>query len=223
MEDSLNHMRALAERWKRTSDSRHIFAEAYGVMTQNMISALGTGRFQDDEWISRLIDQFALRYFRAVDQYDAGEECPPVWSHAMTACLNSDVHPLQKLLLGINAHINYDLVFTLEDVLDDWEILDGQSRGSRKSDHDEVNRIIEVTIDPVQERVVAPLDPMMGTIDRVLGPVDEWVFGRLITEWRVDAWSLAISLLESDDAGRKRIIEKTGRGAMRTAALILTP
>ena len=50
---------------------------------------------------------------------------------------------LQNLLLGINAHINYDLVLTIYDMpAPEWERLTEEQRRRRFQDHCTVNVII---------------------------------------------------------------------------------
>lgn len=77
---------------------------------------------------------------------------------------------MQNLLLGVNAHINYDLPLSLYDCLhQDWPLLDEPQRKLRQNDHETVNQIIGDTIDAVQDTVVEPLSPAMAVVDRLMG------------------------------------------------------
>lgn len=220
MTESLERMRTLAEDWERAGDRRCVFAAAYGTMTSNMVEAIEQGHFDDNPWVRRLLVRFAGYYFEAVERYETDSDgCPGVWRHALDAC-RQDLHPLQHLFLGINAHINYDLAFALADVLDDWSDLDETSRLRRRSDHLAVNDIIRQTVDVVQARIVEPIAPEMGTIDALLGPVDEWFFSRLIAGWRLAVWSNAVGLLESTETDRPSVVQRIEERALRTAELL---
>lgn len=81
--------------------------------------------------------------------------------------------------------------------MSDWNELDADHRGIRRSDYNMVDTVIRRTVDAVQDNVVAPVAPRMALLDRLLGPMDEWLFGILITNWRRDTWADAISLLTS--------------------------
>lgn len=170
--------------------------------------------------MGRLLDRFAEYYFDAVYCYEAGSDaCPPVWRHALDAC-GRDLHPLQHLFLGINAHTNYDLAFALADVLEDWSDLDETRRLRRRTDHLAVNEVIRQTVDVVQERIVQPMAPGMGVVDTLLGPIDEWLVSRLIAGWRMAVWTDAVSLLEATAADRPAVRCRIERRALRTADLL---
>jgi hypothetical protein len=218
---ALLRMRQLVHDWTEQGDRRAIFADAYGTMTSNMVAAIERGEFDDCGWVDRLLHRFADYYFEAVDAYESGGDCPQVWRHALDGTHSQDLHPLQHLFLGINAHINYDLAFALADVLDDWSSLDAVLRNGRHTDHDAVNLVIACTVDQVQESVVEPLSPGMGILDRLLGPVDEWAFSNLIANWRDDVWHDAVDLVEAESLDRRReVSDRIGRRAQRLADLI---
>lgn len=215
MSVALLRMQQLSRDWTGRGDRRAIFADAYATMTSGMVEAIQRGEFGDCAWVDRLLHRFADYYFDAIDLYESGGECPQVWRHALGAAAAADLHPLQHLFLGINAHINYDLAFALADVLDDWDLLDDPRRNHRHSDHDAVNLIIARTVDVVQSQVVEPLSPAMGLLDRMLGPIDEWAFSRLIADWRDEVWHDAVDLVEAKTANRRQDV--TDRISYRAA------
>lgn len=212
----------LASRWKRHGDRRSLFADAYGRMTEAMLEAIAEGEFRDAEWVSRLLDRFAEYYFDAVEMWDGGgSDCPVVWCDAFAACGHDDLHPLQVLFLGINAHINHDLVYALADVLDDWDRLDAMSRLEREVDHRNVNLVIARTVDVVQDEVIDPCAPILGVLDEMFAGLDEWLFSRLIAGWRSDVWDQTQRLLVAPDrsAVEAEVIERTSRIARMVAVV----
>ena len=88
------------------------------MMTNNMLIAIDQDEFHDPEWVSILLHRFADYYFEALDKYEAGDiQTPVVWEVAHDAATERKIFVLQNLLLGVNAHINYDLVVTLVELL----------------------------------------------------------------------------------------------------------
>ncbi len=200
----IQRMDELAQQWEQRSDQRCFFLRCYALMTGNTLHALDEGQFHDPQWVSRLLHLFADYYFLALDAYERGDaRTPTVWRLAFDAAAQQRTHVLQDLLLGINAHINYDLVLTLVDMLEpEWTSLSPQQRQQRYEDHCHVNTIIAATVDRVQEQVVTPSSRWLGVVDWALGPLDEHVAARLIRRWREDVWQQAMQMLaatEPDD------------------------
>lgn len=98
--------------------------------------------------------------------------------------------------MGVNAHINYDLVFTLFDMLHvEWWTVDAKRRAQRYEDHCKVNEIIAATIDSVQDDLLTPADPVMGWIDKAFGRADEYLLSVIISNWRKNAWGQACDMI----------------------------
>lgn len=195
-------MDSLAQAWEQAADGRCFFLRCYALMTGNMLRAIDQGEFRDPSWVDRLLHLFADYYYLALHAYEHGDAgAPAVWRLAHDAALTRESPVLQDLLLGINAHINYDLVLTLVDMLDpEWAVLSPDQRRQRYEDHSHVNDIIAGTIDSVQEQVVAPEDKLMGAIDRALGPLDERMAAQLISGWREEVWQRALEMLAAADS-----------------------
>ena len=193
-------------------------------MTEKMLGALAEGRFRDPAWVERLLHRFADYYFDALVCFDCGDEPPPeVWRQVHAASCGGSLHVLQHLLLGMNAHINYDLVLTLDDLLrPEWTALDDDGRAVRLHDHRRVNDVIAETIDVVQDTVVERHDPALDWIDRMLGRLDERLLSRLVTGWREEVWERAVDLLEepAPQARTRRRLELE-REVLRRGELLL--
>lgn len=179
-------MYARVDAWKQAADARALFLECYAMMTHNMFGGIAAGEFCQRDWAQRLLLDFAGYYFRALEAYERDPAAAPaVWRHAFEATTQTDASPLQKLLLGVNAHINFDLAMTLDDLLHDaWPGLSRTQRKVYQTDYETVNRIIARTIDAVQDQVLEPAMPIMERVDVIFGPADEWAVARLIGLWR---------------------------------------
>ena len=214
----------LALQWGDAGDRRAVFAECYLVMTRRVEEAILAERFHDGVWVGRLLDRFAAYYFDAVDSHGGLQTvrvCPAVWREALDACADPVCHPLQALMLGINAHINHDLALALVDVLDDWPTLDEEARQRRREDHELVNAVIDDTTDEVQRDVVGKWSPAAVGIDLLLGRLDEWAFGELAESWRSRVWADAMDLVVLDPTERARAEAVIGERASSVATLIL--
>lgn len=197
----LTRMRAQADAWETSGDKRYIFLRCYSMMTANMLTALEQGRFSDSRWVERLLQRFAEYYFDALGLYEQQHPfTPAVWRQVHDASRHQRLHVLQHLLLGVNAHINFDLALALCDGLRlEWPVMTAEIRQSREADHNLVNQIISETIDAVQDTVVEKASPAMALVDKLMGRVDEWLLSQLIASWRTEVWREACAMLECNN------------------------
>lgn len=215
---ALVRMTELLAQWEGAGDRRAIFLGCYAAMTRNMLAALNAGRFYDPGWVRALLERFADYYFDALDACETGDSAAPaVWRRTFAAAGRSKTRALQNLLLGVNAHVNYDLTFAVADLLaPEWERLSQEQRRSRYGDFCQVNRIIAETVDEVQDEVLERYAPAMDLVDRLLGRLDEWLAAQMITRWRDTVWRNAVRWLEeSDEASRAALRQKVEKGALR--------
>lgn len=213
----LERMQTQIERWDVCADRRCIFLKCYRLMTANMIEGLRSGRFLDAAWVSVLLERFAEYYFEALAAWEREPaSAPRVWQLAHEACRQPNVLVVQSLLLGVNAHINYDLVLVLVELLQgQWPRLSASARGNRFTDYCRVNAVIAETIDSVQDEILEPAAPLMDLVDKGLGRLDELAIARLITRWRRGVWGHSVRLLEASSPQE----HAAARGAMEAAAL----
>ena len=218
----LDQMKELLAGWEATEDQRRIFLSCYSMMTENMLAALQAQDFEDVDWVARLLDHFAGFYFRALDAYEADPSLSPaVWQIAFESTRQPKIHVLQNLILGVNAHITYDLVFALSDILrPEWENLSEAQRQMRYRDHCHVNEIITGTIDRVQDQVVERFDPGLRLFDILLGPLDEWITSLMISDWRDEVWDRATRLVEAQE-NRQELERHVEEFSIRRARSIL--
>lgn len=193
------------------------------MMTANMLAGIDRREFDDPDWVDNMVQRFAGYYFEALTAYEGDPAAAPrVWRLAHDTCREPDVWAIQKLLLGINAHINYDLVLTLDEMLGpDWSELSNDRRASRLRDYRQVNDIIAATVDAVQDDVLAQAMPVMRYLDIVMGPGDEFLLSRLLFRWRDQVWAYGVRLVEAGDLeAREVVIREMEEEAMRRANAI---
>ena len=200
--DIAEEMAAQVQMWQIAADRRAIFLDCYLRMTRAMLTAIDAAEFHDAVWVRRLLHHFAGYYFTALSAYEqSSPTIPVVWRVAHDAAANPKTMTLQNLLLGVNAHINYDLVLTLFDLLQPaWPCLSAAERQRCYDDYAHVNAVIARTIDEVQDEIVGRATPALELVDGLLGPLDEWATSRLIDTWREEVWRDAVAMLETLDA-----------------------
>jgi hypothetical protein len=220
---AVKRMQELIQLWEAASDRRAIFLSCYLMMTRNMLDAIQHNVFNDTAWVHALLHHFSDYYFDALDAYERdAAQAPPVWRMAHTSAIQAQGLPLQELLLGVNAHINYDLVLTLVDLLQpEWDQMTEEQRAARYADHCHVNDVIGSTIDAVQDEVLEPVMPAMDIVDRLLGPLDEKLISHLLSDWREDVWQNVTHLLASGDADeRASILRQVEENALRLGRIL---
>lgn len=218
----LEQMDLLIADWQEKGDARKVFLSCYRLMTGNMLNALDKGVFHDPDWINALLHRFANYYFDALKCYDCGENPSKVWYEVHLRTAEKELRDVQYLLMGVNAHINYDLVLTLYDMLhQDWKDLSKKEQLLRYEDHCKVNEIIAASIDAVQDELLSPTDAVMSWIDKAFGRVDEYLLSRLITSWRQEVWDQSCVLMSSSDVDEhERIRLKLEKSVLKRNNLI---
>ncbi len=98
----------------RNCDHDAIFSLLYLRTTETFRDTLDTIGYGDPQSIIRQDALFADYYFRAYDAYhECGGFVPPAWRIAFDAAAQRRVTAAGNALLGINAHVQRDLPFTL--------------------------------------------------------------------------------------------------------------
>lgn len=215
-------MLRLAQEWDSQKDARAVFLHCYRLMTANMLVAIEQQRFHDNEWVSHLLHRFAEYYFEALTCYDCGDPAPEIWKYTHQRAREGRLHTLQHLLLGVNAHINYDLVLTLHEILaPEWPQLAASAKKERYEDHCLVNTIIAESIDQVQDEVIEKYSPGMDWVDKLMGRLDEQLIAALIRRWRNQVWERALGFCSCASAqNKKKLHQELESEVMETAKWI---
>lgn len=203
-------MKNRVDGWKSSGDRRHVFLSCYSMMSQSMLEAINKEQFIHGTWVSQLLLRFSQYYFDALEHYDQNPEASPmVWRQVHDASRNPKINVTQNLLLGVNAHINYDLPLALYDCLvDTWTQLPENHKETLKRDHELVNEIIASTIDSVQDSIINPSSWSMAALDVIMCRADEWLLSKLISSWRNDVWQVNLQLLSSKGLENRELIRK---------------
>jgi len=104
------------------------FLGTYQRTTLAVGKAVDEGYFEDPAWVERWDVAFAELYLHALDAYLSGSTPPRPWRLAFDA--RPDLPALRHVLLGINAHVNYDLPQALLAVISDDDFGDSSLMAS---------------------------------------------------------------------------------------------
>jgi hypothetical protein len=185
------------DRWgplDASCDHRAVFALTYLRTTEEFARTItqAPDTFSDVPWIRHEDAVFAQLYFNAYDNYVAGRSVPLAWKIAFDNARNPNIEGMGDLLLGMNAHINRDLPYTLAHVG-----LVKSDGSSRKLDHDKVNQFLDRVIDPLQNELARRYDPIFTIEDAEPSPADEVGALQGIRVLRENAWRNAEDLVST--------------------------
>ncbi|MFL6108428.1 MAG: DUF5995 family protein [Marmoricola sp.] len=170
-------------------DHDAIFGLAYLRVTQNVKAAADNGYFHDRKWLTQIDAVFAKKYFDTMDTWTAGNKAavPHAWRIALQASDDKTMSGLGDFMLNMNAHINNDFPYVLEQV--GLTAADGTSH---KPDHNAYNDRLDSLYHPVFDEEAARFDPMFNKFD--IGPVDDLVVSTIMRGWREMVWRHAEAL-----------------------------
>jgi hypothetical protein len=197
---------------------RRTFVTTYQRTTQAVGDAVDAAFFEDADWVVRWDVAFANLFLVAHDSYQMGRPVPRPWRLAFQA--NPQVPTVVHLLLGMNAHINFDLPPATLSVITDHDFQDPVLMDRRRRDHERIDRILA--------RRVAAEDHTIGgarsVLDRILTPANRLSSRRFLREARHKVWlnlaELQRARLEGADAYRARLAELELLAAAKIADLM---
>jgi len=199
---------------------RALFLGMYMRTTQAVGAAVDTGSFEDPEWVERWDVVFAELYLGAHDADAAGDtaKVPRPWRLAFAA--PPDLPALRHVLLGINAHVNYDLPQAMLAVISPDDFNDPILIGRRRRDHERIDTVLAGRVKAEDQQGRAE----QTRLDRLLGPLNRLSSKRFLKEARQKVWhnveELHAARLQGDNAYRARLAELEVLSAARIADLL---
>ena len=176
-------------------DPRRFFHNTYSRTTRAVRDEIRRGGFTDDEWVERWDIVFAGMYLRAFDQHDATGSAAGPWQVAFDRAGDTALPPLRHVLLGMNAHINYDLPQALCAVITSAEFDDAALVSMRGDDHAHIDSVLAARVaaeDAELEKLELPGQRTL--LDRVLTPFNRLGTKRFLREARAKVWANARTL-----------------------------
>lgn len=148
------------------------------------------------------------------DRRDAGRIFlavrPGPWEAAFAAGAQRRVSTIEHALLGINAHIVYDLPFAVAATMREvGDVVDGHLEAAvlvrRRHDYEVVNQVLAETITAAQA-VLAEESRVTAWLDVAAMRLDEYAAELLLRASRTQGWHAALALaVARDDAEREAV------------------
>ncbi len=174
--------------WSMAERSRlGFFATLYRNVTIKVGEGIAQGRFDDGPRMERLDVIFADRYVEAFDRYHRHETTSRCWEVAFAAAAQRRPVIVQHLLLGMNAHINFDLGIAVA------EASRGQPLSALRRDFDRINDILMEAV-PNVIRQIGSLSPLIGHLERINPDTDHTLINFSLVKARAFAWQLGEEL-----------------------------
>ena len=199
VDELVARMQGLLDGLEAAGDPARFFLGTYLRTTQAVGDAIDDGLFEDTGWVTDWDVDFAGLYLDALEAHRRDPASPPApWREAFGA--DPATRPEGHVLLGMNAHINYDLPQSLVRVIGPADFADPAVLDRRRRDHE---RIDEVLASRVAEEDVA-LQGAGGRrtpLDRALAPANRQASRLFLRESRRKVWINAGVLHEARERG----------------------
>jgi hypothetical protein len=216
IDEVVTQLDGIIAHYRQRGSTLAYFPALYRGVTVRVRDGIRNGRFTNGDRMNKLDTRFANRYLAALEQWRATGTAPRAWR----AAFSNEVRPLtmilQHLLLGMNAHINFDLpLATVDTAL-------GADLPGLEADFLIINDILAEMLDEVQG-VVNVFSPLLDVLDRVGGRTDEELCTFSIVNARDEAWHEAVRLAGESDARRERSILSLDRRVALLGERIILP
>jgi Family of unknown function (DUF5995) len=177
---------------------RRIFLATYLRTTVAVSDAVAAADFEDPDWVSHWDAEFAELYLIAHDADQDGRDAdvPRPWRLAFSA--PPELAPLRHVLLGINAHVNYDLPQALLRVISDADFADESIMKTRQRDHERIDAVLSSRVAAEDSELTAS---GKAFVDRLLTPLNRLGSKRFLREARQKVWHNTLELQRARAAG----------------------
>jgi hypothetical protein len=191
IDELIARMTAMLEPLEAAGDKRRYFHATYLRTTIAVADEIRRGRFDDAQWVERWDIAFADLYLDALESVTAGLSAARPWAIAFGA--PRGLPPLRHVLLGMNAHINYDLPQALVAVISDQEFDDAVLLARREADHRAIDDVLAARV-AAEDDELSRLSGPAPLLDRLLRPLSRLGTQRFLREARQKVWANAVVL-----------------------------
>jgi hypothetical protein len=206
--DTANDLRATA---LASVDAAGYFPALYSRVTGRIGTSIDAGVFADGPGLDRFATRFASHYIAAAGDHPGSPRC---WQACWNVAADHKLLIVQHLLLGINAHVNYDLPRTVVEIADERGGL-----ASIRHDFDAVNNVLAETYDDV----VKDLDRVSHWVNSAARLGGGRAFNFSLRLARERAWQAAEAMYPLSADGRRAYAEELDRLVSVLALLITRP
>lgn len=232
--EAISCMRKGLNYFHECDDQRAIFLRLYYIMTLEVhaaINQLGVYKrkniFLDPVWMERLSGQFASLYFQSLTTFERepSPEIERAWKIAHKVAMEKSSTVVQNAVLGINAHINYDLPYAIFlNIRKHKDSENDLTLQKRKFDHDQVNNLLIRCINPIQDVLARDYGWGIFLLDRAAVQLDEKLAETGLKYYRQRVWLDALSFVSTENDEEEHIVrEKINWESYKVAQVLAGP
>lgn len=183
--DILDDMNDIIVATTHDNDRRGYFAALYKHVTYSIAEGIKFGKFEDGARMEKFDIIFATRYLDAYYNKEQDPPTPECWKFAFAQAPSDEYAIMQQMMLGMSAHICYDLAITVAEVA-------GNLEGLRdlKHDYDLVNEALALCV-PLMDCKLGALSP---TYDTLSEPFSINFVNALMEIARQVSWAYAVRM-----------------------------
>ena len=186
IDEVLKQLDAIIADSVKNNDPSGFFAYIYRRTTAEIKKSIVKGEFEDNDRMEKFDVLFANKYLEAYYNFHNGLPVCKSWAVAFQAQKERRTI-LQHIILGMNAHINFDLGMAAA------EYTQGGDVDTLKNDFMQVNEVLNSLVDELQVKV-GRVSRLMFLLDWIGKRSDEEVMNFSMAKARQQAWNFATSL-----------------------------
>ena len=215
-------MEALLDSVAAGRDPARFFLGTYLRTTRAVAEALGAGLFEDPAWVADWDVDFAGLYLDALDAHRKNPAAPArPWRLAFGA--DPGLKPEAHVLLGMNAHINFDLPQSLVRVIPPEDFAVPERMDLRRRDHERIDAVLTARVG-AEDAALVRAGGRRTPLDRLLSPANRQAARLFLRESRRKVWlntgALHAARLEGEAAYAIRLADLEAASADRVADLL---
>jgi len=215
-------MEQLLESLEAARDPARFFLGTYLRTTRAVGAALAAGRFEDPAWVVLWDVDFAGFYLDALELHRKRPEAVPApWRRAFG--VDPRLPPEAHVLLGMNAHINFDLPQSLIAVIPPEDFASSSLLDRRRRDHERIDDVLAARVGE-EDLALQRAGGRRSPLDRVLAPVNRQASRLFLREARRKVWANTTALhaarLQGEAAYVVRLADLEAVSAERVADLL---
>jgi hypothetical protein len=192
-------MEGLLAQVEDEKDPARFFLSTYLRTTRAVAAALADGRFEDPVWVAEWDVDFAGFYLDALEAHrSALDAVAAPWRRAFGA--DAGLPPEAHVLLGMNAHINYDLPQSLIAVIPPEDFASPALMDRRRRDHERIDDVLAARVAD-EDVALQRAGGRRTRLDHLLAPVNRSASRLFLRESRRKVWANTAALHQARLAG----------------------
>src|SRR5687767_7404122 len=216
IDEVLAQLDEVIHRTRQESSRLGYFATLYRNVTLKVKEGINAGVFEDGTRMEQLDVTFANRYLEALDSFQKGRQTSKCWLKAFNTAANWPPIILQHLLVGMNAHINFDLGIAAQ------EVAPGDALPSLRKDFDQINNILASMVIKVRSDI-EQLSPWIKFLDQFDTKGQDRFIDFSLSKARASAWLVATMINSTPPEHLARKMHILDEGVTILGSLVAHP